>query len=373
MTARRYWNPLVLCEMGAGPRGDSSFCCGIADPGRPCKNSIRGKELKAGREDLLRLSLHPVESLDLQRLLIGVAKNFLCRRWHRGRQAESIGKKWYDTAMRNHTSLVSSPVDPQPYTQMSSLSDVESELAPNTSLPDGDMSLQPAENEAVEVSSIETSTFTEESQTTGPYVTTAMVRANDVPWDVSPTRSVVIPSADDIRADVQGLYIANVNLSDEISEIHCTFCLAEDGDEADECVVLRCNGCRSLAHLVCVKQWLEKRGSGFDQSCCVCRNEGALDALIRSRRVSLAAGASEESSTALVDENTLGPVDSDISGPIDGQQHQLQPMITRQSSRRLMDQAVRQGNRWSARLAIQPHDTRAEPRRSERLAERRRR
>ncbi|KAJ5737380.1 uncharacterized protein N7483_002505 [Penicillium malachiteum] len=370
MTTLPCWDPLTLCEMGAGPSGDGSFCCGITIHGTPCKNTIRMKELKTGRDDLKCLSFYPFDSSDLQPLLCSIAKSFLCTRWHRARQAESLGKQWYDTAMRNYAIWALSPADPQPSLPVSSLHGIGSEPAPDTSLLDGDGSLHSAENEAVEVSSIETSIVTEESQTTEPYISTTMVRADYVPRDVPPTQPAIPPCAGDIRAGVGELQIASVSLSDEVSEIHCTFCLAEDGDQADECVVLRCNECTSLAHLVCVKEWLEKRDSGFDQSCCVCRRRGTLDALVRSPRVPLASGASEGSFTASVDENTLGPVYPDISSLIDGQQSE--PVVTRQSSRRLMDQAVRQGTRRSARLAILPHHSRGEPRRSERLAGQRR-
>ncbi|CAG7959512.1 unnamed protein product [Penicillium salamii] len=49
--------------------------------------------------------------------------------------------------------------------------------------------------------------------------------------------------------------------------------------------MLSCGQCRAQTHLCCAEEWLEKRRTGFGTSCCVCRNEGSLDALIRPLRV----------------------------------------------------------------------------------------
>ncbi|OQE41479.1 hypothetical protein PENNAL_c0736G09712, partial [Penicillium nalgiovense] len=80
------------------------------------------------------------------------------------------------------------------------------------------------------------------------------------------------------------LTLKDLTLSDEFDDTHCVFCLAEDDDLANESVILRCQ-CKALSHLACAEEWLEKRSTGFETSCCVCRNEGPLVALIRPIRV----------------------------------------------------------------------------------------
>lgn len=35
------------------------------------------------------------------------------------------------------------------------------------------------------------------------------------------------------------------------------FCSAEDGDQVDERVILRCVECRGLSYLACTEEWLE--------------------------------------------------------------------------------------------------------------------
>ncbi|CAG8111794.1 unnamed protein product [Penicillium nalgiovense] len=113
-----------------------------------------------------------------------------------------------------------------------------------------------------------------------PFVTSAMLRTNSVPWHVSPAQPAILTSVANVWAGVQNLTIKNLTLSDEVDDIHCVFCLAEDEDLANESVILRCQ-CKALSHLACAEEWLEKRSTGVETSCCVCRNEGPLDALIR--------------------------------------------------------------------------------------------
>ncbi|CDM32761.1 Zinc finger, RING/FYVE/PHD-type [Penicillium roqueforti FM164] len=114
------------------------------------------------------------------------------------------------------------------------------------------------------------STNPEPVQPFNPFVTSTMLRTNSVPWHVSPAQPAILTS--------------DLTLSDEFDDIHCVFCLAEDDDLANESVILRCQ-CKALSHLACAEEWLEKRTTGFGTSCCVCRNEGPLDALIRPIRV----------------------------------------------------------------------------------------
>jgi hypothetical protein len=106
-------------------------------------------------------------------------------------------------------------------------------------------------------------------QSTNPFVTAEMLRTNSVSWHVSPARPAILTSATNIWAGVQDLSLQNLSLSEEVDEIHCVFCLAEDEEQATECVILRCDQCRAQAHQSCAEEWLEKRRTGFGTSCCV--------------------------------------------------------------------------------------------------------
>lgn len=103
----------------------------------------------------------------------------------------------------------------------------------------------------------------------GPYITTAMLRANNVPWRASPAQPAILPFFTNIWAGVQDLTIQSVTSSDKVDNIHCMFCLDEEGDQVDERVVLRCVECRGLSHLACTEEWLAKRGTGRGTSCCI--------------------------------------------------------------------------------------------------------
>ncbi|KAI3188036.1 hypothetical protein CBS147311_10134 [Penicillium roqueforti] len=108
-----------------------------------------------------------------------------------------------------------------------------------------------------------------------------MLRTNSVPLRVSPAQPAILASVANIWAGFQELTLRCFAPSEEVDSIHCMFCLTEDEDHENECVILRCRQCTSLCHLSCVEEWLQKRDTGFSTSCCVCRNDGALDALIR--------------------------------------------------------------------------------------------
>ncbi|CAI7611475.1 unnamed protein product [Penicillium viridicatum] len=135
------------------------------------------------------------------------------------------------------------------------------------------------------------STTSEPVQSINPFVTAEMLRTNSVPWQVSPARPAILTSVTNIWAGVQDLTLRSLSLSEELENIHCVFYLAEDEEQAHECVILRCDQCRALSHLSCAEEWLENRRIGFGISCCACRNEGTLDELIRPLRVASSGSA----------------------------------------------------------------------------------
>jgi hypothetical protein len=106
-------------------------------------------------------------------------------------------------------------------------------------------------------------------QSINSFVTAAMLRTNNVPWQVSPARPAILLSDTNLLAGFQNLTLQSLSTSEEVNDIHCVFCLAEDGDHAKECVILRCGQCRALSHLACAEEWLEWRRVGSGTSCCV--------------------------------------------------------------------------------------------------------
>ncbi|OKO93077.1 hypothetical protein PENSUB_12522 [Penicillium subrubescens] len=99
------------------------------------------------------------------------------------------------------------------------------------------------------------------------YVTASMLRTDSVPWCISSAEPATL-SGFNIGAGMQNLELHSLTRSDEVSYIHCLFCLGDDEDQADESVILRCKQCRGLAHLGCVEEWLEKREVASNVSCC---------------------------------------------------------------------------------------------------------
>ncbi|KAJ5100942.1 hypothetical protein N7456_006994 [Penicillium angulare] len=257
-----FWNPVSVCEIGED-LAHQTTCRGITERGARCKNRISAKTLNQEKENLRSLAQAPFHAQTLQPILHNIATHFLCSRWHRDRQADQVSRRWYDAAVRNQLG-----------------SNVVLELA--TTLSHEESDLRQTETHQLDhgVSYDTSETERELPLAIQPYVFSAMLRANNVPWAVSPTQPA-IASVANILAGTQDLELHCLAVSHDMNEIHCTFCLAEDGDTTDENVILRCQQCHALSHLSCMELWLEQRDTGFDTSCCVCRCQGALDALIR--------------------------------------------------------------------------------------------
>lgn len=95
------------------------------------------------------------------------------------------------------------------------------------------------------------------------FVTAEMLRTNSVLWHVSPARPAILTLVTIIWAGIHDLSLHNLRLSEDIVEIHCMFCLAEDEEQATECMILRCGQCRAQAHLSCAEEWLETDGQAL--------------------------------------------------------------------------------------------------------------
>lgn len=189
--------------------------------GAPCKNSIKLKDTKIGNQKLNALIREPFQLSTLQSKLCAIAKEFLCARWHRQRQAEQIGQQWYDTAVGNqvrvpYDSRVASPSIVHPgQRRMSSACRKRLAGSGNTdrSPPHGLRQDPP----------VPLSTSPGPVQSVNPFVTAAMRRANSAPWHVSPAQSAVLTSVTNIWAGVQDLTLRNLSLSEEVDNIHCDY------------------------------------------------------------------------------------------------------------------------------------------------------
>lgn len=71
--------------------------------GAYCKLYLTENDIDEGRNKLKAPARRPFDISDLQFILCDIASRFLCRRWHRTRQADQIGQQWYDAAVRHQT------------------------------------------------------------------------------------------------------------------------------------------------------------------------------------------------------------------------------------------------------------------------------
>jgi hypothetical protein len=226
-------------------------------------------------------------------------------------------------------------------------------------------------------------------QSINPFVTAAMLRTNSVPWHVSPARPAILTSVTNVWAGVQDLTLGSLSLSEDVDDIHCVFCLAEDEEQAR----VRDPTLRSVPSagpsflrgrvvgkatyrfqhvMLCVvsKDGLILQRRDADECS---RNEGSLDALIRPLRVSSADAATNSVHSASEPSTDRQPVTARYSAP--SEPHQSQP---RRASVQSPGVSIEQsGPRRSAKLAVAhpPRDssTPASLRRSARLTSTQRR
>ncbi|CAG8131818.1 unnamed protein product [Penicillium nalgiovense] len=357
------WNPFAVCGI---PHGGPASCCGVTKKGEPCKNSVKVQDTKTGHQKLTTLAREPFDLPTLQSKLCDTAKGFLCARWHRQRQAEQVGQQWYVAAVRNqarvpHGSRMGSPSVVVHQGQLQTLS--ASRRRPAS----GDIDRSP--HGFRQDPPVRLSTNPEPVQPFNPFVTSTMLRTNSVPWSVSPAQPAILTSVANVWAGVQGLTLIDLTLSNEVDDIHCVFCLAEDEDLANESVILRCQ-CKALSHLACAEEWLEKRSTGFGTSCCVCRNEGPLDALIRPRGVQSSDAETRHIHTASESSSERELAAIRNSSPNHPSQSQPRQRSVGPQGRSV-EQSVENGPRRSTRLVgahLPPGpSTSATPRRSARL------
>jgi hypothetical protein len=277
MPSSSLWDPLVICEIEVGPLGQRSLCCGITANGSPCRNLVKIKDINQGHQKMTDLSRIPFGLAALQASLCEIAKNFLCKRWHRDRQADRMGQRWYEAAVRNqaqaHSAAADTPSSPPapavPRQTRSAFRRGPSESDRVHRLVD-QHSDHHSGREALPARFWADSGPTERvGRPAHLYVTAAMLRANTVPWRVTPAQPAILSLTPNSWAGGQDFTLHEVTCSHEVDNIHCVFCLAEDENRVDESVVLRCVRCKGLAHLACTQEWLEKRETGHGTSCCI--------------------------------------------------------------------------------------------------------
>ncbi|KAJ5364962.1 uncharacterized protein N7496_010675 [Penicillium cataractarum] len=275
MSSYQPWGRFILNEIGIE---EARICCGTTKTGVPCKNSIKIQDIKAGQQQLANLATRSLDFSTLRPILCDIAKNFLCARWHRQRQANHVGQKWYEAVARNaeqagHISedaSVAFDTDASQSQRPTLTTPSESEIPRRVTRQNEERQMPPGRDPVP----------LEPLERTVRYVTASMLRTDSVPWCISSAEPATL-SGFNIGAGMQHLELHSLTRSDEVSLIHCPFCLGDGEDQADESVILRCKACRGLAHLGCVEEWLEKREVVSNVSCCTCRRDDALDALLR--------------------------------------------------------------------------------------------
>jgi hypothetical protein len=262
MSSYQPWGGFILNEIGIG---EARICCGTTKTGAPCKNSIKIQDIKAGQQQLANLAARPPDFSTLRPILCDIAKNFLCVRWHRQRQANQVGQQWYEAVARcpeqaghiSEDASVAFNTDASQSQRPTLTSPSESEIPRRVTRQNEERQMLPGRD----------SVPLEPLERTVRYVTASMLRTDSVPWCISSAEPATL-SGLNIGAGMQRLELHSLTRSDELSLIHCPFCLGDGEDQADESVILRCKECRGLAHLGCVEEWLEKREVASNVSCC---------------------------------------------------------------------------------------------------------
>ena len=269
------WNPLAML-LGSEPEEQDAFCRGTTKSNTCCKNRIKRCDVKKGRQELRTLGESPLNLTNLQITLVSIAENFLCKRWHRQSQAKNLGKSWFEVAQRSqHLSHV--------YQRRSALR-LEAE-APHRSAPVGRRSASrpeqnvqqpPARRERIGQMSLgedqaATSVHLGADPVTSPrerqFITAAMLRRNQVPWEISDWSPAVLSVAND-AAGQQILKLRSFEQNPSVQsgdgEVECCICLDENNDEP---VMLQCPSCSFHVHLDCMENWLKLRRPGQHPWC----------------------------------------------------------------------------------------------------------
>ncbi|KAJ5642662.1 hypothetical protein N7490_006662 [Penicillium lividum] len=256
--------------MGSGPFEHGNTCCGITQKGDQCKNTVRKETLKSGRQKLDTLAERPFIACNLQLKLRDIAADFLCTRWHRLRQADSVGQRWYDAAIQNQ----SPPRRAQPKGRPS-----RSARPTRRSATDSGQHSQP-QLRTMDRGGLTGPSISVPSQPGRPpqdrQVTPAMLRENQVIWSVSDEAPAELMIAND-QAGPQILKLKRFTRrspqSSDPRHERCYICHAEDESEP---VTLHCGECKLVAHLNCMELWLGSWRPGFHTSCPHCLSDGAF-------------------------------------------------------------------------------------------------
>jgi len=268
------WNPLEICRMGSFPFETGSSCCGITQKGEPCKNVIRQITLKSGRQNLDILAETPLNPANLKLQLQEIARDFLCTRWHRDRQSDSVAQKWYEAAMRNQ------PQAEVPPRNLSARNTGSRSNGPrlrtqhrHRSAPTVENSLNTSEGRTGDsVTAIDSaddiSTQNEDdtvSETSAYRITPSTLLQGRIPWDISPSRPAILKIGDDNT----GLRVLKLkSFTQHRNREQCYICHGtNDGSETDDPVTLHCGRCQFNVHLGCMQLWLGSLQSATPTTC----------------------------------------------------------------------------------------------------------
>lgn len=245
------WNPLNLCEMGSSPFETGHSCCGITQNGDPCKNVIKKATLKSGRQKLDDLAERPISTANLEFQLRKIACDFLCTRWHRGRQSDSVAQKWYQSAMKNQPQTRGSPQDR--YVRYPGLSNNGSRSRSSSlNAFDG-----PTSDSMAEVDSAD--------DISSQWITPSSLLQGQIEWNVSVTRPAFLK----IGNQNTGLRVLKLkSFTSQQNREQCYICHDKnEGSENVTQVALHCGRCELKAHLGCMQSWLGSLPSASPTLC----------------------------------------------------------------------------------------------------------
>ncbi|KAJ5642585.1 hypothetical protein N7490_006585 [Penicillium lividum] len=287
------WNPLLICEMGSGPFEHGNTCCGITQKGDQCKNAVRKEILKSGRQKLDTLAERPFSVCNLQLKLRDIAADFLCTRWHQLRQADLVGQRWYEAAIRNQ--LQPRRSQPDGRRPLRSVRSTRRSAAD----PDRHSQSRPRAMDGVVFTGPSISVPSQLGPSTQDrQVTPAMLRENQVTWPVSDEAPADLMIAND-HAGPQTLKLKRFTCrSPQSSDPRGETCYICHGEDENEPVTLYCGGCELVAHLNCMELWLGSWRPGFHTSCPHCLSDGAFVAKHQPRGpISISAASIEQTNS----------------------------------------------------------------------------
>ncbi|KAJ5292120.1 hypothetical protein N7478_001371 [Penicillium angulare] len=185
--------------MGLAPRGENKTCCGRTVKGASCKNRLKLRVTEKGHQKLMSLAGRPLDLTTLEFALCDIVKDFLCGRWHRSQQADDIAHRWYQAAVRKTTQAELNFHHLQPPVGRTSMFLGSSDAQ----MSEPDHTHRPFLDDASLNSFAYLPAVTEVLPSTGPFVSAATLRADNVPWHITPEQPAFLSCVTNIWAGVR--------------------------------------------------------------------------------------------------------------------------------------------------------------------------